>query len=311
MISAAQHSTLLRRKPAHAEVALQSFLQSFEQHRGMLYAIALRMLGQGEDAKDAVQETFIKAYTHLHTLQDTNALAAWLKSIMCNYCLMELRYRKKSIFVLDNYSKDREVVEEMKYNLETTSEDVKNTLAGLSEILQLTFMLRFFSKNSSYQEIASILCIPVGTVRSRLAESKTKLASLITQQDHSEKNSKAKEMEDFYVFHFLSQYENVAIRNALLDHFDKKVLISLTSGRIAIGSDYVKKQVEFDLQYGTRAKLTEVHSSGNVSILEVSNINPPENPALCPLASTFIFVHPKNKVEKAFLHNSLTHIHID
>jgi RNA polymerase sigma-70 factor (ECF subfamily) len=224
---------------------------------------------------------------------------------------MELRHRKKNIVILDEYSKEEEVFEEVNCNLETTTEEIKTTLAGLSEILQLTFMLRFFSKNSSYQEIASILGIPVGTVRSRLSESKTKVASLITQQDHSEKNNKAKEMEDFYTYHFLTQYDNVVIRNALLDHFDKKVLISLTSGKMTIGSDYVKEQVEFDLKYGTRAKLTEVHSSGNISVLELNNINPPDNPDLCPLTSTFIFVHPKNKVEKAFLHNSLARIDIE
>src|SRR5215471_15281064 len=91
------------------EVDLQSFLLLFEQYRGMLYAIALRMLGQGEDAKDAVQETFIKAYTHLDTLHDIKAIPAWLKSIMYNYCLMELRYRKKSAIVLDKYPKEEEV----------------------------------------------------------------------------------------------------------------------------------------------------------------------------------------------------------
>jgi hypothetical protein len=118
-------------------------------------------------------------------------------------------------------------------------------------------------------------------------------------------------MEDFYTFHFFNQYDNPAVRNSILDHFDKKVLISLTSGRVAIGSDYVRKQIEFDLEYGTRAQLAEVHSSGNISVLELSNINPPDNPDLCPLSSTFIFVHPKNKVEKAFMHNSLARINIE
>ena len=84
MISVAQHNTSMRQKPANTEVVLQSFLQLFEQYRGMLYAIALRMLGQGEDAKDAVQETFIKAYTHLDTLHDIKATPAWLKSIVYN-----------------------------------------------------------------------------------------------------------------------------------------------------------------------------------------------------------------------------------
>jgi len=272
----------------------------------MLYATALRMLGQGEDAKDALQETFIKAYTHLHTLHDTKALPTWLKSIMHNHCLMELRYRKKSVIVLDKYVNEKEVFEEMEYNLETTPEEIKNALADLSETLQLTSMLRFFSKNSSYQEIASILSIPVGTVRSRLAESRTKLASLLTHQYQPVKTNKAKEMEDFYQFHFPVLYDNPAARNTLINQFDKQVFISFTSGKTTIGSDHVRQQIEFDLKYGARATLAEVHSSGNVSILELSNINPSDNPNLCPLASTFIFVHPKNKIEKAFLHRAST-----
>ena len=305
MISAKEHTTLLRQKHANKELAVQSFFELFEQYKGMLYAIALRMLGHGEDAKDAVQETFIKAYTHLNTLHDSAAFGGWLKSIIYNHCLMELRYRKKKVIALDKYAKDKEVFADAECNSEKAPEEIKSVLAGLSETLQLTSMLRFFSKNSSYEEIASFLSIPVGTVRSRLAESRTKLASLIARQNHVAKNNKAKEMEDFYQFYFPAQYDNPAVRDALLNHFDKRVFISFTSGKTAVGSDHVKKQVEFDLKYGTRAALDEVHSSGNISILELSNINPPENPNLCPLSSTFIFVHPKNKVEKAFLHNAL------
>jgi len=305
MISSPQNTVVWRQKHTAKEVVSQSFLQLFEQYKGMLYAIALRMLGHGEDAKDAVQETFIKAYTNLNTLHDKAAIGGWLKSIIYNHCLMELRYRKKKVIALDKYAREKEVFDDAERNAEKAPEEIKNTLAGLSETLQLTSMLRFFSKNSSYEEIASILSIPIGTVRSRLAESRTKLASLIVRQNHFAKSNKAKEMEDFYQFHFPAQYDNPALRNTLLNHFDERVFISFTSGKTVVGSDHVKKQVEFDLKYGARATLAEVHSSGNISILELSNISPPENPNLCPLSSTFIFVHPKNKVEKAFLHHAL------
>src|SRR6476660_7858606 len=97
MISSLENTMVWRQKHAGKDVVSQSFLQLFEQYRGMLYAIALRMLGHGEDAKDAVQETFIKAYTHLNTLHDIAAFAGWLKSIIYNHCLMELRYRKKRV----------------------------------------------------------------------------------------------------------------------------------------------------------------------------------------------------------------------
>ena len=300
----AQQHTILFKKTSDKEVLSSAFFELFEQHRGMLYAIALRMLGYGDDAKDAVQETFIKAYTHLHTLKDKSALAGWLKSIVQNYCLMELRFRKRKAGALNIYANEKETIEETTNYTEKAPEEIKNTLAELSETLQLTTMLRFFSKNSSYNEIAAILGIPVGTVRSRLAESRSKLASILARQNHRIKNNKAREMEDFYHFHLLDLYDNAATRNAFLDHFDKHVFISLTSGATKIGADYMKSEIEFDLKYGTRTTLDEVNSSGNVSVLELANINPADNPNLCPLFATFIVVHPKNKVEKIFLHNA-------
>jgi RNA polymerase sigma-70 factor (ECF subfamily) len=304
MICTNEYPTPAARCNGSEKILLSSFPAVFEQYRSMLYAIALRMLGHGEDAKDAVQESFIKAYTQLHTLKNDAALAGWLKSIVCNYCLMELRYRKKKAIALNKYASENEVIASAEYAAEKAPEEIKNTLAYLSETLQLTTMLRFFSKNSSYNEIATILSIPVGTVRSRLAESRSKLASILAQQVHLTKSNKAKEMEDFYQFHFLDLYNNAAIRNAFLDHFDEHVFISLTSGATKIGAEYMKKEIEFDLNYGARATLAEVNSSGNVSVLELNNINPADNPNLCPSSATFIVVHPKNKVEKIFLHNA-------
>ena len=272
MIHTQQHINPTLNYDAAKEISLSSFVPVFEQHRGMLYAIALRMLGYGEDAKDAVQETFIKGYTQLHTLKDKAALSGWLKSIVYNHCLMELRYRKKKAMALNNYANENEVIGIAEYASEKAPEEIKNTLASLSETLQLTTMLRFFSKNSSYNEIATILGIPIGTVRSRLAESRAKLASILTQQSPPKKNNKAKEMEDFYQFHFSDLYNSAVIRNAFLDHFDKHVFISLTSGATKIGAEYMKSEIEFDLKHGARSTLAEVNSSGNVSVLELTTL---------------------------------------
>ena len=303
MTTTQDHLKILQQQHADKEAILPSFLYLFEQHRGILYAVALRMLGHGEDAKDAVQDTFIKAYSHLHTLKDKAAFGGWLKSIIYNHCLMELRSRKKQANALQAYTKDTEVIE-ASCGLEKSPESIKNSLAFLPEILQLTAMLRFFSKNASYQQIAQLLSIPVGTVRSRLAESRAKLTALLMRENYYDKTSKAKEMEDFYSFHMADLYDNIAIRNAFLDHFDKHVLISVTSGKKIIGSGYMNELIEFDIKYGARTTLAEVNSSGNVSILELANINPSDNPNLCPLTGTFIVVHPGNKVEKIFLHNA-------
>jgi hypothetical protein len=111
-------------------------------------------------------------------------------------------------------------------------------------------------------------------------------------------------MEDFYSHHFPFIYDSAAVRNVFLNHFDEQVFISLSSGKTKIGAEYMKQQIEFDLTHGARATLAEVNSSGNVSIIEITNINPTDKPDLCPLATTFIAVHPHNKVKKMFLHNA-------
>lgn len=292
----------MQQKDLQEEVLLPSFLYLFEQHRGMLYAIALRLLGHGEDAKDAVQETFIKAYTHLHTLKDKAALAGWLRSIMYNHCIMELRNRKKELIALNSYAKSAEITEAA-HNIDKAPESIKSTLANLPEILQLTAMLRFFSKNSSYQQIAQILDIPVGTVRSRLAESRAKLSQLFAKCNY-EKSAKANEMECFYQYHMENIYDDNRVRNCFLNHFDKQVSFSVTSGKVIKGPGYMHALVEFDMSNGVRTILTEVNSSGNVSILELASINPAHKPDICPLTGTFIAVHPKSKAEKVFLHNT-------
>ena len=112
----------------------------------------------------------MKAYANLHTLKNKAALKSWLNSILYNHCLMELRSRKKKAVAFTEYAKEKELLKDVQCNIDKTTEEIKSTLAELSETLQLTTMLRFFSKHSSYEQIATIL-----SVRSRLAESRSSL----------------------------------------------------------------------------------------------------------------------------------------
>jgi len=110
-------------------------------------------------------------------------------------------------------------------------------------------------------------------------------------------------MESFYQYHMKNMYDDSMVRNCFLNHFDKQVSFSVTSGKTIKGAGYMQALVEFDMSNGVRTMLTEVNSSGNVSILELASINPSDKPDICPLTGTFIVVHPKIKAEKVFLHN--------
>jgi RNA polymerase sigma-70 factor (ECF subfamily) len=289
-----------------------SFNLVFEQCRPVLYNIALRLLGYGEDAKDAVQETYIRALTNLHTLKDDLAIAGWLKTIVRNQCLMELRARKKKAVAETSYSYfQSNAIADAYQNLDRSEHVIKGSMFSLSETLQLPAMLRFYSRANSYDEIATILDIPIGTVRSRLSEVRTRLSVALKKDETvALNNTKAREMEDFFQYHFDMIYEAPEARASFFDQIDKDLLINFTSGKSGRGRHHIEKEIDFDLENGVRTCLKDSHSTGTISVLEINIQNPEDKPDLCPLAATFIMVHPKSKTEKMYLHNSPRYVHL-
>jgi RNA polymerase sigma factor (sigma-70 family) len=275
----------------------------FEEYRPVLYAIALRMLGHGDDAKDAVQDTYLKASTHIETLKDIKATGAWLMSIVRNHCLMELRHRKNQKEVYTDSLSDY-VIADACTKAEQSPYEIRHAISHLSEPVQLTTMLRYYSRNNSYDEIATVLGVPVGTIRSRLADARTKLSATLKKDLPFAKSNKAKEMEDFFGQYFNRIHFDASARDYFFQHIEKDLIVSVTSGKIIRGSKFIEKEIDFDLKHGVNTRMSEVNSSGNISVLEIDIQNPEDKPDLCPIAATFIMVHPKLKTEKLLLHNS-------
>jgi RNA polymerase sigma-70 factor (ECF subfamily) len=177
------------RSPTDGELAraaragdVASLGELLERHRAPLYAAALRVLGHGR-AEDAVQETFVIALRRIGDLRDPDAVGGWLHAVLRNFCLMSVR-------------RDRPVEPRENPPLESDSSDVERSVeevvdglalrdwvwtavSRLPSALQATAMLRWFGSHPSYAEIAAILGVPVGTVRSRLNEAKRQLAEAL------------------------------------------------------------------------------------------------------------------------------------
>lgn len=73
----------------------ESFVATFDENQPRLFAVALRMMGNAEDAHDIVQESFISAYQHLEGLDESPNLVAWMYRIVTNKCLDALRARSR------------------------------------------------------------------------------------------------------------------------------------------------------------------------------------------------------------------------
>ena len=73
---------------------LQAFELLMERHERVLFTVALRMLGDREEARDATQNTFLKVYQRLDTFDSSYRFFSWIYKIMLNECLNVLRGRR-------------------------------------------------------------------------------------------------------------------------------------------------------------------------------------------------------------------------
>ncbi|HRJ27695.1 MAG TPA: sigma-70 family RNA polymerase sigma factor [Fimbriimonadaceae bacterium] len=130
------------------------------KHRNRLVRTAANILRDRFEAEDVAQDAFLKAFRELHRLRDDRAFASFLYRICVRLCMDRLRSKRAEPAEFDGVESSdgpqietRIVVEEL---LETLTPELRMTLV-LREMEQL-----------SYEEVAEIMHVPIGTVRSRL-----------------------------------------------------------------------------------------------------------------------------------------------
>ena len=179
-----------------------------ERHRAPLHALALRFLGHGPDAQDAVQDAFLIALRTIDRLREPEAVGGWLRGILRNVCLRRLRERSQGESLFEEElprssvgsgfleSSVEETIDRM-----AMREWVWSALGELPENLQVTAMLRYFGGHSSYEEISATLGVPMGTVKSRLNTVKLRLAEALLQTaglEHDETHRLAEARTNFF-----------------------------------------------------------------------------------------------------------------
>jgi RNA polymerase sigma-70 factor, ECF subfamily len=155
----------------------EAFEALVRQYQRGLFNIALRMLGSYEDARDATQTAFIKAYEHLDRFDPAQRFFSWIYRILKNECLNVLRARRQSEPVSLDWPAAGvpDTVE-----AEERTRAIQRALLGLSDDYREVMVLRHFT-DLSYDEIASTLGIPVKTVKSRLYSARQRLSELLIE----------------------------------------------------------------------------------------------------------------------------------
>ena len=155
-----------------------------EQHP-RLYPLCLRMMASPQDAMDMEQEIWIKVWRSLPSFKGDSSLSTWLYRITMNTCLDELRRRKKKAQIsLEALSEEGweapdpegEKLLERSMNREL----IRQALEKLPPDYKAALLLRD-REELSYEGIASILNIPIGTVRSRISRGRKAMAKILLE----------------------------------------------------------------------------------------------------------------------------------
>jgi len=160
----------------------EAFEMIIQKYRQPLLNYIGRMVGERELALDFTQEVFIKSYASLHTYQPQHKFSTWLFKIASNYTIDYWRKKKIDAFSIDQTqdqnsyrpsmqipSTDPSVTE--KYEMAEIREKIERNLEKIPPSLRELFVWRHVNE-FSYDEIAEIKEMPVGTIKNKVFQAK-------------------------------------------------------------------------------------------------------------------------------------------
>jgi RNA polymerase sigma-70 factor (ECF subfamily) len=143
-------------------------------HRRALYAASYRLTGRAQDAEDLVQETYLRAYRAFERYTPGTNIRGWLFTILYRVRTDDLRRAACRVATVSLLCEPAGRTGEAPFE----SEDLERALLGLPEGYRAAVLLRDL-EGFSYQEIARMLQLPIGTVMSRLHRSRAMLRSAL------------------------------------------------------------------------------------------------------------------------------------
>jgi RNA polymerase sigma-70 factor (ECF subfamily) len=160
-----------------------AFDQLVRRYKEPLLNFIYRFLGDLSEAEDIVQETFYRVYKNKHYYKEVAKFSTWIYTIASNLAKTELRRRRRrKVFSIHRESSSEKDIElpdvksdpEKEVNTVLTEKEIQKAISNLPPKFRQVIILRDV-QGFSYEEISSIIKVPLGTVKSRVNRARLRL----------------------------------------------------------------------------------------------------------------------------------------
>lgn len=162
----------------------QAFTELLEAYQRPVYNLCYRMLGNAEDAEDAAQETFLRAYRSMKRYDNSRPFSTWLLSIAAHYCIDQIRKRRHIVVSLEDLPVPDVPDPEpgMETRLSRKEEQVRvRALLDCLEPTDRAAVILYYWYDLSYEEICQSLSLSVSALKSRLHRARKAMAVAVQQ----------------------------------------------------------------------------------------------------------------------------------
>lgn len=160
----------------------KAFFEIYKLYSKAMFNVSYRIVGSQEVAEDVLQESFVNAFQHIKSYKGTATFGAWLKRIVVNKAISQLRKNQLEVVMIDdNFDVKQDEVDNT--DLELKAEVVRNAIQKLPNGFRLVFSL-YLLEGYDHKEIADILGITESTSKSQYNRAKKKLKDIIREEVH-------------------------------------------------------------------------------------------------------------------------------
>lgn len=157
--------------------------QLYQLYAAAMYNICRRMMGDEEEARDILQESFIDAFRKLPELREVNTFSAWIKRIVVNNCINAIRKRK---LVTTELEEGWDTIQEDDDDFEYTQYQAAQIIAAIDELPEgcRSVLNLYLFEGYDHKEIASILGVSESASKAQYCKAKARIRKMLQNEEN-------------------------------------------------------------------------------------------------------------------------------